>query len=154
MAEETDFSKMATTQGTKRRAANADPFRLAVLFLGGLIGFCLALLVPVFSTLHDFQADACNPAYRMLGGVLAWISIAALVATVGALIAQLCRYAYRLGRFRNPACVTGMLILLMGTPVIPGAIAVGYCILGGSAILNHDATLPGWRDAVGKLWLF
>ena len=46
-------------------------------FMVGLTGFCLALMVAIFSTLHNFQAGSCNPAYRMLGGVLVWISITA-----------------------------------------------------------------------------
>ena len=64
-------------------------------FLVGLIGFCLALMVAIFSTLHNFPAGSCNPAYRMLGGVLVWISITALVATMCAVIAQLCWHHYR-----------------------------------------------------------
>lgn len=42
-----------------------DPYRLVMLFLAALIAFCLSLMVAIFSTLHNFPAGSCNPAYRM-----------------------------------------------------------------------------------------
>jgi uncharacterized membrane protein len=132
-----------------------NPYRLIVHFLVGLIGFCLALMVAIFSTLHNFPAGSCNPAYRMLGGVLVWISIAALVATMCAVIAQLCRHHYRCSENgKNAELLKTKLFALMVLPVLLGAIAVGYCILGGAAILNQQAVLPGWWDAIHQLWLF
>ena len=93
--------------------------------------------------------------YQMLGGVLLWISITALIATVCAVLAQICRHHYpSLEKANKIKWLKTKLFILMILPVLSGAIAVGYCILGGSAILNHDATLPGWWDAVGRLWLF
>lgn len=154
MAEADKSGEMLAEPPARQGRADADPFRLAVLFLAALIGFCLTLMVAIFGTLHNFPAASCNPAYRMLGGVLTWISISAFFATVCALFAQLCRYFYRLGWRGSPTSVTLILFFLMVVPVVAGAIAVGYCILGGAAILNQAAVLPGWRDAIGQLWLF
>jgi hypothetical protein len=42
----------------------------------------------------------------------------------------------------------------MMLPVLLGAVAVGYCILGGAAILNQQTVLPGWWDAIHQRWLF
>ncbi len=132
-----------------------DPYRQVMLFLAALIAFCLSLMVVIFSTLHNFPAGSCNPAYRMLGGVLVWISLAALVATVCALIAQLCRHHYQHHEnAENAKWLKTKMLLLMAPPVLLGAIAVGYTILGGAAILNHSATLPGWWDALLSIWRF
>jgi hypothetical protein len=132
-----------------------DPYRLVVLFLAALIAFCLSLMVAIFSTLHNFQAALCNPAYRMLGGVLVWISMAALAATVCALIAQLCRQHYQRDENAKKArWLKTKMFFLMVPPVLPGGVAVAYSILGGAAILNHSASLPGWWDALHQLWRF
>lgn len=88
-------------------------------------------------------------------GVQVWISLAALVATVCALIAQLCRHHYLSHEnAENAKRLKTKMLLLMAPPVVLGGVAVGYTILGGAAILNHSATLPGWWDALHSIWQF
>ena len=66
-----------------------DPYRTTIHFLAGLIAFCLAVIVGTFSAFPDPPVDTRDVVYRMLDGVLAWISITALVATVSVAIAQI-----------------------------------------------------------------
>jgi hypothetical protein len=93
----------------------------------------------------------------MFGGVLAWISITALVATVSALIAQLRKYLYRVKQRRGESPTDPRkqeLALLMGVPTLFGAIAVAYCVRAGAAILNGDTELIGMVEAICRLGPF
>jgi len=143
---------LGAQQATDQKAH--DPYRTTIHFLAGLIAFCLAVIVGIFNAFPDPPTDTGSMVYRMFGGVLAWISITALVATVSALIAQLRKYLYGVKQKRgdNPADPWKLeLALLMGVPTLFGAIAVAYCVRGGAAILNGDAELIGMLKAICTL---
>jgi hypothetical protein len=136
------------------KQAEFDPYRTTIFFLAGLIAFCLAVIGGIFNAFPDPPVDTSGVVYRMFGGVLAWISITALVATVSALIAQLRKYRYGVKQKRgdNPTDPWKLeLALLMGVPTLFGAIAVAYCVRGGAAILNGDAELIGMLKAICTL---
>jgi len=143
---------LGAQQATDQKAH--DPYRTTIHFLAGLIAFCLAVIVGIFNAFPDPPIDTGSVVYRMFGGVLAWISITALVATVSALIAQIRKYRYRVKQKRgdNPADPWKLeLALLMGIPTLFGAIAVAYCVRGGAAILNGDAELISMLKAICTL---
>lgn len=146
----------ATIKGAKQ--ADYDPYRTTIHFLVGLIGFCLTLIVGIFTALHDFPVGSCSPAYRMLGGVLAWISITALIAAACAGYVQIRKGLYQIKQNRldgnSLKALKFELITLVGLPVVFGAFAVYFCIVGGAAILNHDIELGGLLDAIHKIWPF
>lgn len=130
-----------------------DPCRTTIHFLAGLIAFCLAVIAGIFNAFPDPPADTGDVVYRMLGGVLAWISIAALAATVCMAITQILKYMHRKdagAQDPNPAT----LALLMGIPTVCGVMAVAYCVRGGMAILHGRTELPGLPDALCKLVTF
>lgn len=127
-----------------------DPYRTTIYFLAGLIAFCLAVITGVFNAFPDPPVNPGDVVTRMLGGVLAWISITALVATGSMVFAQLFKNSYskRPGA-KEPNDVR--LWLLMGIPTLFGAVAVAYCVRGGMALLHGDAELIGLLDALCKL---
>jgi hypothetical protein len=130
-----------------------DPYRTTIQFLAGLIAFCLAVIVGIFSAFPDPPVDATDVVYRMLGGVLAWISITALVATISALITQILKRAHH----EKPGAAGPPwwgLALLMSIPAGLGAMAVTYCVRGGAAILNSDTGLIGFAEAICKIVAF
>jgi membrane-associated protease RseP (regulator of RpoE activity) len=90
---------LGAQQATDQKAH--DPYRTTIHFLAGLIAFCLAVIVGIFNAFPDPPIDTGSVVYRMFGGVLACISITALVATVSALIAQLRKYRYRVKQKRG-----------------------------------------------------
>ncbi|MGH7050497.1 MAG: hypothetical protein ACREE5_07615, partial [Acetobacteraceae bacterium] len=61
-----------------------DPFRPLLQFLGGLIAFCLGIVVGVFAALPKEGQKLLPISEATLGGVLTFISISALVATLAA----------------------------------------------------------------------
>lgn len=144
----------ASVEGTLKgkNRANEDPYRTTIFFLAGLITFSLTMIVGIFNAFPDAPIDTGNLTYRMLGGVLAWISITALAATVCSLLAQLGKYAYRQKHLPSPQ--GWKLAILMGIPIVPGTFAVVYCVRAGSAILSNDTELIGIVDAIGKLCPF
>jgi hypothetical protein len=139
------------------KQAEFDPYRTTIFFLAGLIAFCLAVIGGIFNAFPDSPVDTSGVVYRMFGGVLAWISITALVATVSALIAQLRKYLYRVKQRRGESPTDPRkqeLALLMGVPTLFGAIAVAYCVRAGAAILNGDTELIGMVEAICRLGPF
>lgn len=127
-----------------------DPYRTTIYFLAGLIAFCLAVITGIFSAFPDPPIDTGDVVYRMLGGVLAWISITALAATVCMAFAQTLKFKHR--KDATPQDPDGtMLALLMGVPTILGGIAVIYCIRGGMAILHGNTELIGLPEAICRL---
>lgn len=132
------------------RQAEFDPYRTTIHFLAGLIAFCLAIIAGIFNALPDAPVDTGHVVYRMLGGVLAWISVTALVATFSALITQILKRAHRKTPSAEGPPWWG-LALLMGVPAGLGAMAVAYCVRGGAAILNGDTELVGMVEAICRL---
>lgn len=139
-------------QGAKQ--AEYDPYRTTIHFLGGLIAFCLAVIVGIFNALPDPPVTNYSLEYQMMGRVLAWISIAALVATVCSAIAQYCKHLYRIKQHAiesSPKIPKWRLLVLMGIPIGFGLIAVIFCVGTGLAILNDNAEPVGTADAICKL---
>jgi membrane-associated protease RseP (regulator of RpoE activity) len=133
--------------------AEEDPYRTTLHFLAGLIAFCLAVIVGVFNAFPAPPLDAASPIIRMLGGVLAWMAITALAATVSTGITQILKRAYRKQPSEAGPPWWG-LALLIGLPVLPGAMAVAYCIRAGAALLDSDAELVGMAKAICTLARF
>jgi hypothetical protein len=140
----------ATLRGKAK--ADEDPYRTTFHFLGGLLAFCLAVIVGIFNALPDPPLDPADGVIRMFGGVLAWIAITALVATACAAIAQALKYAH----LQKGTAAPGVWLpaLLMAAPAVFGAVAVAYCVRGGAALLNGDSGLIGLADAFCRLLPF
>jgi hypothetical protein len=127
-----------------------DPWRPALHFLAGLAAFCLAVVVGVFNA---FPADATVMdalERQALGGVLAWISLAAFVATLAGGFGQLMRWRYRdnqqgmVHRWGPGIC--------MLVPALFGLGAVSYCVRWGVAALTDPSQDLGFRAALTELF--
>lgn len=142
------------TQAAAERRAH-DPYRTTIHFLAGLIAFCLAVIVGVFSALPDPPVSPAPLVHRLLGGVLAWIAVAALVATACAAVAQYRKHLYRARQDSTPSPETPRKwpLTLMLLPVAPGAMAVAYCVGSGLAMLN-DNLAPATAAAAARLLLW
>jgi len=158
------------------RRRRIDPYRPHLQFIAGLLGFCLAVIVGVLAALPKSEGSSFNVTIggggasaagaasglnaAALGGVLAWISIAALAATVVALIVQISR-GVRGKRERahagaDPLAVSDGAVLALWlfcvVPIVPGAVAVAYCIRVGAALLNGGGALQGFGAAFRALF--
>lgn len=134
-----------------------DPYRTTIHFLIALIAFCLSVIVGIFNALPDPPVCTYTLTYHMLGGVLAWISITAFVASVCAAVAQYLKHLYRIAQLENVPGLTvpkERLIVLMGLPILPGAFAVIYCVGAGLAILADNRGPLKSLCAICKLWPF
>ncbi len=120
---------------TEREAA---PYKAALHFLAALITFSLAVIVAILS---HFPTGAIA-AQRYVGGILSWITITAVVATICAAALQFCKgqqfKPYRPG-----------VILAMGLPIVPGVVAVSFSVLAGAAAMQ---TLPASGTTPQTLW--
>ncbi|SHE75336.1 hypothetical protein SAMN02745157_0858 [Kaistia soli DSM 19436] len=127
--------------GTER--LKIDPFRPLIHFLVGHIAFALAILAAMFTSLPKKGSELVPPLDLMLGGILFWMSISALLGAVCALIAHLLKTGYFLQReeYRRPPST--LLVACLGLlPIIPGIFAVAYAMRGGAAMLARLPTLP------------
>ena len=142
-----DDVKKATREAlAEDRQGRLDPFRPYLQFLIGLITFALAILVGVFAALPKEKEALATPFGAVLGGVLAWMSLAALVATLSAAIVQATKYWHSRANKRGivPAFTArkgGWLWLAALAPVVPGFVAVLYCLRAGAAMLNGATSL-------------
>jgi membrane-associated protease RseP (regulator of RpoE activity) len=142
----------AAVLGTQQAAGQKkiDPYRTTIYYLAGLIAFCLAVITGIFNAFPDPPIDTGDVVYRMLGGVLAWISITALVATVCMAVVQILKHMHRQdANAQGPGTAT--LALLMGIPTFFGAMSVTYCVRGGMAVLHGNTELIGLLEAFCKL---
>ena len=137
--------------------ANYDPYRTTIHFLIGLIAFCLSVIVGVFNALPDPPVRTYTLTYHMLGGVLAWIAITALVATVCSAAAQYLKHLYRADQLKggpSPPVPKALPLVLMSLPIVPGAFAVIYCGGVGLAIMNNNLGPLRSICVICKLWPF
>lgn len=131
-----------------------DPYRTAIFFIAGVLAFCLSVIVGIFAILPDYAKWKDAPFAHMVGGVLAWISIAALSATICGGILQIMKRNY----FADiDAGETGVkptneaISFLMVVPILPGAFAVSDCVRGGAVMLTNSSSFPSLLDAIFKL---
>lgn len=107
------------------------------------------MIVGVFNAFPD-SPDAMGSLERQaLGGVLAWIALAAFAATVAGGFAQLMRWRYRddsAGRVHRYGPV-----LCMAVPALCGLVAVSYCVRWGAAVLSEPPLAPGFWPALAEL---
>jgi hypothetical protein len=157
------------------RRRRIDPYRTHLQFLIGLIGFCLAVIVGVLAALPKSEgssfnltiggggasaagAAAAGVSGAALGGVLAWIALAALVATLSAFIVQVAR-GLRALHERNvtpPPVVDGRIVaalwVVAALPILPGAVAVAYCVRVGAALLSGAGAVQNLSSAFRALF--
>jgi len=141
----------------RARRRRVDPFRPHLQFLVGLATFSLGILIGVFAALPKDSAKLTANAAAMLGGVLAWMSVAALTAALAALFVQIVKGVFN-WRDRGkeastiPACSVVLLWIVSVLPIVPGAVAVSYCLRAGAAMLNASPSLQGFFGAVQSLF--
>lgn len=144
--------------GTQRAAERKshDPYRTTLHFLAGLVAFCLAVIVGIVNALPDPPVATYPMTHRLLGGVLAWIALTALVATVCAIGAQYRKHRYLALQNDDPPpkVPAGWPLALMLLPVLPGAMAVVYCVGCGLAMLNNNLGPLKSVATIGQLWPF
>lgn len=128
-----------------------DPYRTTIHFLIALIAFCLSVIVGIFNALPDPPVSTYTLTYRMLGGVLAWIAMTALVATFCAAFAQL-RKSHTHEHEKKPW--KGERAILMVVPALFGGMAVIYCVGVGLAMLNDNKGPLKSLCVICKLWPF
>lgn len=131
-----------------------DPFRTALQFLAGQITFCLALIIGVIGVFPVDEKFAATPAFRMMGGVLAWIAVTAILAAIciGAVQAMKRNHRMTLAAGAAPAVRTGPLTAVMYAPVVVAIGAVVYCVRGGAAMLANSTDLPPFLGALAALF--
>jgi hypothetical protein len=104
-----------------------------LLFLVGLLTFCLGVIAALFGAI-DKTAAAPGP---LLGPILAWTAITALVGTVMAAALQIARC---LGD-KDAAPPTWLVYVTVLLPIIPGVMIVIACVRLGTTIAG-----------TGRLW--
>lgn len=140
------------------RAADSDPYRTTIHFIAGAITFCLTLIVGIVNALPAERLAFCSPTYMMLGGMLASISLTALVATACMAFAQTGKKASR-DKTRDGGTTTWLgisldtptrrlLFWLKLIPVIPAALATGFSVLAGWAMYQNDVVTGSLSWAV------
>ncbi|ODT16208.1 MAG: hypothetical protein ABS35_29080 [Kaistia sp. SCN 65-12] len=126
----------------------ADPFRPFLIFLAGHLTFTTAILVAALASLPREGARLTPPMAAALGGVLAWMAVSAMAASLVALAVQALRKRFIMSG-RKPEAdwsrLAGALCLLA---VLPGVMAVFYCLRAGAALIGGTQALPSIADTV------
>jgi hypothetical protein len=130
---------MSHTQESAVRDSKA--YIPALLFLVGLLTFCLGVIAAIFGSI-DKTAAAPGP---LLGPVLAWTAITALVATVMAAALQLTRCL----RGKDEPPPTGLVCIAVLAPIVPGVIVTIACIRLGTAIAGKAGFWPAISSVFG-----
>ncbi|MCX5579537.1 hypothetical protein [Kaistia terrae] len=131
-----------------------DSYRPFLQFLIGHLTFTGIILVGALASLPKTGAELTRPMAAALGGVVAWMAISALAASLVALVVQGMRLVF-LKRGRKPQDEwTKTLYVLCLVPIIPGVIAVVYCVRAGAVLLGTTPVLPSICDALRSLLLF
>lgn len=105
---------------------DSKAYQPPLLFLVGLLTFCLGVIAAIFGAV-DKTAVAPGP---LLGPILAWTAITALVATIMAAALQIAR---SLGAKDAPP-PTPLVYVAVLAPIIPGVIVALACVRLGAAI--------------------
>ncbi|BCP52519.1 hypothetical protein K32_11360 [Kaistia sp. 32K] len=149
----TDYAK-ATKELADANPRKLDPYRPFLQFLVGHLTFTGVILVGALATLPKKGAELEPPMAAALGGVLAWMALSALAASLLALVAQVLRFVYVRSKW-DPAWdwsrAVGIACVLL--PIGLGMVAVAYCLRAGVALLGGAATLPSLLDTVKGLFV-
>lgn len=143
----------AIEQLTRADLKKADPFRPCLNFLIGHFTFTLAILAATLASLPKKGEELAPGMAAALGGVLAWMALSALIASVVTLLVQLLktRYIRQTQAGANPEPWTNLALILCVLPLLPGAVAVFFCIRVGVALLPKANLLPPIGDALRSL---
>src|SRR5690606_27005792 len=122
--------------------------------LVGHLTFTGVILVGALATLPKKGAELEPPMAAALGGVLAWMALSALAASLLALAAQVLRFVY-IQNGRQPSydwskadgCVC------VRCPIGLGMVAMAYCLRAGVALLGGAATLPSFVETFKGLFV-
>ncbi len=134
---------------------NEDPFRTTIHFLGGLMATSVALTVGIFAA---FPKSGDAVATHMMGGMLAWIAVAAILTAICIGIVQFWKWRYRLrlislAESEKPKrpCWIGI-AAIMSLPGLFSLVAASYAIRGGAAMIEGSTELPGFQCAFSILF--
>ena len=143
----------AIDQLSKADLRKADPFRPCLNFLIGHFTFTLAILAASLASLPKKSEDLAPGVAAAIGGVLAWMAISALVASVVTLLVQFLKTRYIRQNILgpHPEPWTNLALILCVLPILPGAVAVFFCLRVGTALLPKASLLPSLGEALRSL---
>lgn len=131
-----------------------DPYRPYLQFLVGHLTFTGLILVGALATLPKKGAELEPPMAAALGGVLAWMALSALAASLLALAAQVLRFVYiRNGRDPDYDWSKAVGIACVVFPIGLGMVAVVYCLRAGVALLRAAPALPSFLETLKGLFV-
>ena len=132
----------ATTQG--QAMEEKKKYNPALIFLAGLLTFCLGVIGAVFSAL-DKVGSGPN---KLLGYVLAWAALTALTGTISAAVLQ------------ADKCIRGkqappnwLIVASIAVPILPGIVLVIACARLSAALLDPTGTSAGLLADLCAAWL-
>ena len=142
-------------QLTQADLKKGDPFRPCLNFLIGHFTFTLAILAATLASLPKKGEELAPGMAAALGGVLAWMALSALIASFVTLIVQLLktRYIRQNTAGAAPEPWTNLALILCVLPLLPGAVAVFFCLRVGVALLPKASLLPSVGDTLRTLLL-
>jgi hypothetical protein len=134
--------KMPTAAATQESAMrDSKAYNPPLLFLAGLLTFCLGVIAAVFGAV-DKTGSGHGP---LLGPVLAWAAITALVGTIAVAALQIARC---LGDKDKPP-PTGLVYVAVVAPILPGVMIVIACVRLGAAIAGKAGFWAGVSSVFG-----
>lgn len=143
----------AIDQLSKADLRKSDPFRPCLNFLIGHFTFTLAILAASLASLPKKSEELAPGVAAAIGGVLAWMAISALVASVVTLLVQFLKTRYIRQNILglHPEPWTNLALVLCVLPILPGAVAVFFCLRVGTALLPKASLLPSLGEALRSL---
>lgn len=131
-----------------------DPYRPYLQFLVGHLTFTGVILVGALATLPKKGAELEAPMAAALGGVLAWMALSALAASLLALVTQVLRYVHiRSGRDPKSDWSKAVGIACVLLPIGLGMVAVVYCLRAGVVLMGGGQALPSGLDILKGLFV-
>jgi hypothetical protein len=154
MSMSVDDYVQATKSLTDANQRKLDPYRPYLQFLVGHLTFTGVILVGALATLPKKGAELTVPMAAALGGVLAWMALSALSASLLALVAQVLRFVYiRNNRDQKYDRSRAVGIACVVLPIGLGMVAVVYCLRAGVALMSGALTLPSGLAIVKGLFV-
>src|SRR5690606_6333229 len=119
----------------------------------GHFTFTLAILAAALASLPKKDAELAPAMTAALGGVLSWMALSALIASVVTLIIQVLKTRFikqrQAGKTVEPQ--TTIALILCALPIIPGALAVLFCLRAGTILMKEVTSLPSVAQAFSLL---